>query len=156
MTIQGLFLRHRKLNDFFNHEETGDIVRWLEILDYKYQAYSLMTKFYTLKGNRPIEFLSDYSLSVLDPIIDYSPSHAVKNIGEALHRITVKSKQKNFRSLVTFKTKNPDFYFFHKNNDFLFLDLPAYNLALFHFYKQFFTESILAKEAAMEVLSRHY
>ena len=154
--VQKLFLSHQKMGRFFNEEETEDIIRWLEILDYKYQAFSLMTKFSVLKRKGPIDFLTDYSLSVLDPNIEYSPRSATKNIREALARITVKSKQKNLYSLVIFKTHNPDFYFSHKNNDFLFLDLPRYNLALFYFYKKLFAEAVHSKDAAMEILSRVY
>ncbi len=151
-----LFQQHQQMQFFFTADESADVIRWLELLDYKYQVFSLMTKFRAVKGKGQIEFLTDYSLSVLDPNIDYSPAQVMYNLREALRRISIKSKEKMLNSLVTFKSKNPDFHFFHKNNDFLFLELPKYKLALLYFYKLTFPNVSEAHEAAQKVIKQHY
>lgn len=154
--ILQLFLAHQQHQNFFSDEEKADVIRWLELLDYKYQVFSLVTKFKAIKGKGVIEFLSDYSLSVLDPNIEYSPAKAMRNLRESLNRIVIKSKEQQYNSLVTFKTKNPGMHFFHKNNDFIFIELPKYNLALLYFYKRAFINELEAKDASMEVIKAHY
>jgi len=154
--ILQLFLAHQRHQNFFNDEEKADVIRWLELLDYKYQVFSLVTKFRALKGKGAIEFLSDYSFSVLDPNIEYSPAKAMGNLRESLHRITIKSKKEQLNSLVTFRTKNPDTHFFHKNNDFIFLELPKYKLGFLYFYKRSFVNELEAKDVAMETIKQHY
>lgn len=151
-----LFSTKFQKHKFFDEEEKAEIIRWLELLDYKYQVFSLVTRFRVLKGKGPIPFLNDFSLSVLDPNINYSPAKAMRNLRESFKRISVKSKVPQLNSLVIFTTKNPDMHFFHKNNDFLFIELPKYNLALLHFYKLTFKSESEAKDAAMEIIKLHY
>jgi hypothetical protein len=116
----------------------------------------LITRFRALKGKGVIPFLSDYSLSVLDQNIDFSPVKVMKNLRDSLKRISTKSKASLYNSLVAFTTKNPDMHFFHKNNDFLFIELPQYNLALLHFYRRTFVNELGAKDAAMDIIKLHY
>ena len=151
-----LFLAHQQHQNFFNREEKSDVIRWLELLDYKYQVFSLNTRFRALKGKVVIPFLSDYPLSVLDSNIEFSPVKVIRSLRAALGRIATKSKVKNLNSLVTFKTSNPDIHFFHKNNDFIFLELPKYKLALLYFYVQIFPNELEARDAAMEIIKQHY
>jgi hypothetical protein len=153
--ILQLFSAHNE-HQCFSNQERQVIVRWLEILDYKYQVFSLTTSFRALKGKGPIEFLSDFPLSVLDPNVHYSPSKVMRNLRDSLHRIASKSKEKKMNSLVVFKTKNSGMHFFHKNNDFIFLELPKFQLALFYFYQQTFDGELEAKDAAMEIIQRIY
>lgn len=151
-----LFLAHKQHLNFFDNTEKANIILWLELLDYKYQVFSLVTRFRALKGKGKIDFLSDYPLSVLDPDIEYSPTKALRNLREALNRITIKSKAMKYNSLVTFNTKNPDMHFFHKNNDFIFIELPKYRLAFLYFYKRSFNSELEAKDYAMEIIKAHY
>jgi len=141
---------------YFNDEERSNIIRWLEIIDYKYQVFSLVTKFKASKENGYIEFLSELPLSVLDTNIQYSPAKAIKNLRASLHRISCRSKEKNMKSLILFKTKNTSMHFFHKNNDFIFLELPRFQFALFYFYDRTFNTQLEAKDAAMQIINYHY
>jgi hypothetical protein len=151
-----LFSTQYPKRKFFNDEEKADVIRWLELLDYKYQVFSLVTRFRVLKEKGSIPFLSDYSLSVLDQNVDFSPVKVMNNLRDSLKRISKKSKDTLINSLVTFTTKNRDMHFFHKNNDFLFIELPKYNLALVHFYKRTFVNELEAKDAAMDTIKLHY
>jgi hypothetical protein len=154
--IGQLFLAHKQHQNFFNDEQRTDVIRWMEILDYKYQVFDLITRFRAIKGVGAIEYLSDFPLSVLDPKIDYSLKQVKRNLRQAIHRISMKFKGEKINSLVTFKTKNTSMHFFHKNNNCVFLELPKYGLALLYFYEKTFANEIAAKDAAMEVINQHY
>jgi hypothetical protein len=143
-------------NQFFEDDELSDIIRWIQILDYKFQVFSLLTRFKAVAAQGTIPFLSDYSLSVLDPAIEYSPAKAIRNLRRSLDRITVRSKNKNINSLVVFKTSNPDISFFHKSNDFLFLELPQHQIAIIYFYELIFLDVFTARDHAMNLIKNHY
>jgi hypothetical protein len=151
-----LLIQHGQTRSGFSIQESSDIIRWLELLDYKYQIFSLMMRFKAIKDKGVIEFLGDFSLSTLDPNIEYSPSKVLRNLRQALQRITVKSKDKMLNSLVLFKTKNPEMHFFHKNNDFLFLELPTFKLALVYFFTRSFENIFVAKEVALATIKQYY
>jgi hypothetical protein len=154
--ILQLFSNNNLQHDFFQDEDLIRILRWLEILDYKFQVFSLVTKFNAVAGHGNIPFLEDFSLSVLDPNIEYSPAKVMRNLRTALKRITVRAKQKNINSLVIFKSSNPEITFFHKNNNFIFLELPQHRIAVFYFYERTFIDVYEARDAAMECINNHY
>lgn len=151
-----LFSTHNLPDEFFNNDELSVIIRWVELLDYKFQVFSLVTRFRAVAGQGDIPFLRDYSLSVLDPNIDYSPAKALGNLRRSLYRITIKGKDKNLNSLVVFKTSNPDISFFHKNNDYMFLELPKHKIAVLYFYELIFRDVFTARDSALEVIKKHY
>ncbi len=151
-----LFSNHNMPYDFFEDHELIKILRWLEILDYKFQVFSLVTKFKVVAGKGPIPFLTDFSLSVLDPNIEYSPAKVMRNLRRALTRITIRSKVKYINSLVIFKSSNPEISFFHKNNDFMFLELPQHKIAVLYFYERAFDDVYAARDAALELIKQHY
>lgn len=88
--------------------------------------------------------------------IDYSPNKAVSQIRIAQKRVTTKSKSNNKNSLVVFKTKNESFCFFHHLNDFIFLELPKYRVALFYFYSKEFENNEIARDEAMKIIKYVY
>jgi hypothetical protein len=141
---------------FFEGFELNNIICWMELLDFKFQVFSLITRFKVLRGKGEISFLSDYSLSVLDPNIEYSPTKAMSNLRKSLSRMTVKKKKNRLNSLVIFRTSNTNLHFFHKNNDYLFLELPKYRIAVLYFYEQIFENVYAARDAAMHVIKSHY
>ena len=151
-----LFQHHRLPTEFFEDDELEDIIRWLEILDYKFQVFSLTTTFRAHKKTGTIPFLSDYSISVLDPNVDYSPHKVMTNLRQSLKRISVKSKIWSIDSLVIFKSHNPGPHFFHKNNDYIFVELAHKKIAMFYFYKRYFTDVASARDAALAIIKEHY
>lgn len=154
--INSLFSNHNLSETFFSHEEREDIIRWLEIIEYKFQIFSLTAKFLASKNAAYNSFLSHFPLSVLDPNINYSPAKVLSGLRDALRRITIKSKNSHLNSLVIFKTSNPDMTFFHKNNDYIFLELPQKKIALFHFFRKVFSDVIQARNEAIEIMHKHY
>lgn len=142
--------------EFFTSEEIQNIIRWLEIIEYKFQLLEIRRKFIRAKPSQYIKYLRDIPLSVMRGDIDYSPIKAIAEIRRAQKRVTQKSKSKNQNSLVIFKTKNDSFYFFHHLNDFIFLELPKFGIALFYFYSRNFENEEIAKNDAMEIIATVY
>lgn len=151
-----IFTQHNLPTEYFKLDELTDIIRWMQLLDYKFQAFSLITRFRAVAGQGSTAFLRDYPLSVLDPNVEYSPVKVLQNLRRSFKRIIVKSKIENLNSLVIFKTSNPDIHFFHKNNDFLFLELPRYNIAIIYFYELLFSNAISARNYALELIHQNY
>jgi len=141
---------------FFNNEQLQNIIRWLEIIEYKFQLLEIRRKFIKSKSSQYLEYLRDVPVSIMRANIDYSPSKAVSHIRLAQRRVIQKSKDSNQNSLVVFKTKNESFYFFHHLNDFIFLELPKFGIALFYFYSRKFENVEDAKNEAMEIIKTVY
>jgi hypothetical protein len=140
----------------FSIEESENIIRWLEIIDYKFQILDVVRVFKTSKQAGHIPFLSDYPISVLRASMDYSPSKVIAEMRRSHKRITTKNKNQNINSLVTFKTSNKGFNFFHQMNDFIFLELPKKHVAFFYFYHKTFANEIIAHKEAMKIIKQFY
>lgn len=141
---------------FFTNEQLQNIIRWLEIIEYKFQLLEIRRKFIKSKSSQYIEYLRDIPVSIMRSDIDYSPSKAVTQIRLAQKRVTEKSKISNQNSLIIFKTKNEGFHFFHHLNDFIFLELPKFEVALFYFYSRKFENDEVAKDEAMKIINKVY
>lgn len=141
---------------FFNHEEIQNIIRWLEIIEYKFQMLEIRRKFLKSKKLENSSYFRNIPISIMRANIDYSPNKAVSQIRLAQKRVTTKSKNNNENSLIVFKTKNESFYFFHHLNDFIFLELPKYKVALFYFYSKEFENNEIAKDEAMKIITSVY
>lgn len=136
--------------------ELEAIIAWLELIDYKFQVISITRRFVAHKRQGFIDYLSDFPISVLDPAFDYSPRRVLQVLRAGMRRMGMKSKVRHLNSLVTFKTQNISFYFFHKINDFIFLEMPHKGVALFYFYCQEFESPEAAHGAAMEKIKANY
>lgn len=110
--IISLFNRTDLSKESFSSEEIQNIIRWLEIIEYKFQLLEIRRKFIRAKSSQYIEYLRDIPVSIMRGDIDYSPTKAIAQIRLAQKRVTQKSKVKKENSLVIFKTKNESFYFF--------------------------------------------
>jgi hypothetical protein len=141
---------------FFSNEDLQNIIRWLEIIEYKFQILEIRRKFTKSKYADYIPYLSDIPISLMRENINYSPSKAIAQIRIAQKRITVKSKNEKENSLVIFKTKNESFHFFHHLNDFIFLELPEFKIAIFYFYSRIFQNTKEAHDTAIEIIKSVY
>lgn len=141
---------------FFNQHEIHNIIRWLEIIEYKFQLLEIRRKFLKSKNLENSSYFRNIPISIMRANIDYSPYKAVSQIRLAQKRVTTKSKFNNINSLVVFKTKNESFYFFHHLNDFIFLELPKYGVAFFYFYSKEFDDNKNAKDEAMKIVTSVY
>lgn len=154
--ILQLFAKTDLNKSFFTNYEMQNIIRWLEIVEFKFQVLEAKRKFIKSKSSIFIPGLADFPLTVLRESVNYSPSKAIAEIRLCQKRLSVKSKNKNLNSLVIFKTKNKGFYFFHTLNDFIFIELPQYKIALFYFYSKLFKNKNEAFKEANNIIDKTY
>jgi len=140
----------------FSDYEIQNIIRWLEIIEYKFQILEIRRKFIKLKNGTFIPYLADFPISIIRWINDLTPSKIVSQIRFSQKRITIKSKKQNINSLIVFKTNNKWFHFFHNMNEFIFLELPKHNIALFYFYNKLFNNNSDAYNEAMKIINKFY
>ena len=136
--------------------ELQKIIIWLELIDYKFQILNLRRKFRRLKDGDYIPYLANLPIAIMQDNASIPPSKVFSNVRNALKRLSIKSKESKINSLVVFKTSNESFHFFHKMNEFIFIELPDQNLALFYFYQQEFEQPKEAFDKAMEIIKKLY
>lgn len=142
--------------EHFNNADLVNIVRWLEIIDYKFKVLNSKRLFRAHKEKGYIEMLADTPLSILRESVNYSPSKAIAEIRRSLIRLTVKNKSLHLNSLTILKTKNKGFHFFHKMDDFIFIEIPQFEIALFYFFKETFKTHELGHSAAKKIIEEVY
>lgn len=151
--IQQLFNSVDFSEDFFDDNQLDKLILWLEIIDYKLQILDLRRKFNKAPKGPYIPYLANIPVAILQR--DISPIWIFRGLNKAYKRLGV--KKKNFKeSLLVFKTKNADFHFFNRNHDFIFLELPEYEKALFLFLSERFDEHKDAHDKAMEIMKKVY
>jgi hypothetical protein len=154
--INKLFSMVDPASYYFNRNEIENIIRWLEIIDYKFQILNSRRIFLASKKDGYNRDITNIPLSVLRPKIKFSPSKAIAEIRRSFKRIIKKNKANNFNSLVVFKSSNKGFYFFHTMDEFIFIELPQYKIALFYFFKIRFPTIKAAHKAANEIIDKVY
>lgn len=154
--ITKLFNRVNLKVTYFNLFEIDNIIRWLELIEYKFQVLEIRRKFTKAKSADYIPYLANIPISIMRESIDYSPTKAMAQIRTAQKRITTKSKNNNRNSLLVLQTKNKDFHFFHKMNEFIFLEIPEYKIALFYFYERSFEDTQTAQNEAKKIVENLY
>lgn len=100
--------------------------------------------------------MADFSLSELRIPGPETPSKVLSEIRRTQKRLTVKNKKPKINSLTIFKTKNKGFHFFHQMDEFIFLELPQYGIALFYFYKKIFETEKDGYTEARKVIDKVY
>lgn len=106
-------------------DEKENIIRWLEIIDYK---------FHLLQANSDVK----------------TPLY------RSLTRITIKNKLKHINSLVLFKTTREGFHFFQTMDEYIFMELPIQQFALFYFYSKTFKTPQEAQKEATKIIESNY
>ncbi|MBZ4189326.1 hypothetical protein [Niabella beijingensis] len=154
--VQASFKNRNVKKQPFTVEELENVILWLEIIDYKFQILNARRRFRASKNLGYISYLADFPLSVLRKLVDYSPKKTITEIRRSQKRLLLKSKLKAINSLIVFKTTNNAFHFFHHMDDFIFLELPRQQIALFYFYKKKFTDKTIAYENAMKIINTLY
>jgi hypothetical protein len=142
--------------EYFDNDDLSHIIRWLEIIDYKFQVLNAKRIFLAHKEKGYFSSLADIPLSILRESVNYSPSKAVTEIRRSLKRLTIKDKSQHLNSLTIFKTKNKGFHFFHKMDDFIFIEIPQFKIALFYFYKKTFKTLKSGQRATKKIIDQVY
>ena len=142
-------------SDFIDNEIIKKVIIWLEFIDYKFQVLNLRRKFRKVKDGEYVPYLAEMPISIMQNI-SISPSKVFSSLRSALKRLSVKSRANKMNSLLVFKTTNKNFHFFHKMNDFIFIELPKHEVAFFYFYIREFNTPMEAHNQAMEHMKMVY
>ena len=142
--------------DDFSDKDLFNIILWLEIIEYKFQVLDMRRKFLKSKNGMYIPYLINIPILILQNDASLSPSKVFSNLRRALHRLTIKSELNRYNSLVLFKSTNKEYHFFHKTNEFIFLELANYGLGLFYFFEQEFTHAKQAQKEAWDIIKDVY
>lgn len=153
--LEILFRENKSHGNSFSNNEIEKIILWFELIDYKFHVLNLRRKFHKPKNGQYIPYLSDLPISIMQNI-DTSPSKIHSSLRKSLKRLSVKSKTKKINSLVVFKTTNENFHFFHNTDEFIFVELPKYHIALFYFINQEFKTNQKAYNSAMGIIRKVY
>jgi len=138
---------------YYSPDDWLIIIRWLEIIDFKFQVWDLRTEFKRHKKSEYIPFLSDFSIAFMR---DGSVRTVTTKTRKSLRRIGTKDKSKRISHLVVGTTKNTSFHYMHTSGDFIFLEIPLYNKIFFYFFeKEFKSEKQVSREA-MKIISSNY
>ncbi|HSH25935.1 MAG TPA: hypothetical protein VLA13_10425 [Massilibacterium sp.] len=154
--IKSSFKKVNLQTAFFSAREQDNIISWLEIIDYKFQALNLRREFLKHKEAEYIRFLSDIPLAFMEDKASISPNEVREKIINSSNRIICRSKKIKRNSLLVFKTKNPDFHFFHEMDDFIFIELPRFDVAAFLFLEKQFNQHKQAHNEAMRIIKEVY
>lgn len=134
---------------YYHPDEWENIIRWLEIIDFKFQVLDITTMFRAHKDVGYIPALADLPIAI---IRDVSPTSVKSGIRQALKRITTKNKTKKANSLIVAKTNEKTFHYFHQSGQFIYLEIPTYNKAFFYFYDKEFKTGHTAKKEAIKII----
>jgi hypothetical protein len=138
---------------YYSQEEWENVIRWLEIIDFKFQVWDIITKFRAHKTAGYVPFFADLSIAFMR---DISVRSVTSKARLALKRIGTKNKTRRADSLIVGRTIEKTFHYFHKSGQFMHLELPTYNKMFFIFYeKEHVNDKAVLKEA-MEIIKEVY
>ncbi len=150
--IKALFMDTNLSKDYFEYNESLNIIRWLELIDYKFQVLNFRRKFLRNQSNEYVPFLKDVPMSVMRMDIDLSPYKALSQLRNSQTRLRRKEKNSRYFSLVFYKSKNKQSHFLHTMDKFIFLEFPEYQMAMFYFFNEIFENNFAADKQAKQII----
>lgn len=138
-----------EIENHLSVEDFSNIIRWLEILDYKLQVYDCRRKYIKHGNSKYDPAWGHMPVAWMRHFIDMNPFKALDYLRKSQRRITVKSKIDRFRSLVLFEAPKPDFDFFTQPDEYIYVSFPMYKIAVFYFLRKSFEDP---EEAFQEAL----
>lgn len=137
----------------YSPEEWVLLIRWLEIIDFKFQVYDLRTDF---KKHKDYQYIADFSNLSIAYMRDFSVRSVKTKARKSLKRIAIKDKSKRVSYLIAGSTKNESFHYFHTSGDFIFLEIPQFKKIFFYFLDREFKNESKVEEEAMKIIKDVY
>lgn len=154
--INGLFLTTDLKTNYFRYEESLNIIRWLEIVEYKFHILNFRRKFRRKKSEDYIPLIRDVPMSVMRTKIGLSPYKALSQLRKSQARIKRKEKDTRYYSLVIFRSKNTQSLFFHAMDEYIYFGFPEYQMGMFYFFNQEFGSNYDAADDAKKIILKIY
>lgn len=142
--------------DYYEYEESLNVIRWLELIDYKFHVLNFRRKFIRNHSEEFIPFIKEVPMSVMRRNINLSPYKAMSQLRASQARIRRKDKEQKYYSLVFWKSKNKQSLFFHTMDEYIYFEFPEYQMAMFYFYKKEFESNFEAEKEAKEMIMKIY
>lgn len=144
--------RGEELTDY----EYDCIIWWLQYMGFKLQLMDLRNRFLRYKGGDYIPFLANFPVAMFWGDVDTTPGDVFRIIRKSRRNLMSKWKDKKHNSLMVFETSNKSFHFFHKVDEFIFIEMPQVKKAFFFFFNKEFGSHDLAHEECMKIIEKCY
>jgi hypothetical protein len=154
--IKTLLLDTDLENHYFEYEDSLNIIRWLELIEYKFHVLEFRRKFRAQKASQYVPVLRDIPISIMRYSIEMSPYAALAQLRLSQSRIKRKEKDSRYYSMIIYKTKNEQPHFFHAMDKFIYFEFPEYGMALFYFFNEEFSSNYDAADKAKQIISDYY
>lgn len=148
-TLSSVDLQER----YYSSDEWDNVIRWLEIIDYKFLVLDMRTKFLAHRKTGFIPAIAKYPVAVIRDLSEYSVKSKCRL---ALRRISRKDKYARAASLMVGRTIEKSFHYFHTSGQFIHLEIPTYNKAFFYFYEKEFDDDETMKNEAFKIINYVY
>ncbi|MCP9769224.1 hypothetical protein EGI22_15010 [Lacihabitans sp. LS3-19] len=154
--INNLFRDTDLSNDYYEYEESLNVIRWLEIIEYKFHVLNFRRKFRRKQSTDFIPIFRDVPMSVMRLNIELSPYKAMAQLRKSQARIKRQDKESRYFSLVFWRSKNKQSLFFHTMDEHIFFEFPEYQMAMFYFFNKEFESNYDAEKEAKEIIMKNY
>ncbi|MGQ8338972.1 hypothetical protein ACUNWD_20605 [Sunxiuqinia sp. A32] len=135
-------------------DDLSNIIRWLEILDYKLQVNDCRRKYIKYGNSKYSREFGKFPVAMLRHFFEMSPFKAYNFLRQSQNRITIKRKLERIDSLLIFKPKISEFNFFNLPNEHIFLNFPMFKIAIFYFFRKSHNNEKEALNEAYEIMTK--
>ncbi|MDB5226498.1 MAG: hypothetical protein JWN78_691 [Bacteroidota bacterium] len=138
------------------HEEhsAANIMRWLELLDYKGQVYDCRRSYIKYSNGKYNPLWGALPLAMMRHFWEMKPFKPFDYLRNTQRRITVKEKLTRINSFVVFRPKESHFNFFVQPNEYIYISFSSIKLAFFYFFKEDFENYYDAGKKAVYIIKR--
>ncbi|OPC34465.1 hypothetical protein [Elizabethkingia miricola] len=133
-----LILSRLENSESYKNEDLKNIIRWLEILEYKLQVFQCRLKFIKYGSNNYSQEFGVLQVAWMRHFWEMNPFKALSHLKFIQKSITIKEKSLSLNSLVIFTTKDPHHEFFHQPSEYIFISFPMFKIAIFYFFRRKF------------------
>lgn len=138
---------------YYSSQQWDNIIRWLELIDFKFQVLDISKKFLKHKNYEYVPFLAHFSVAFMRHMSIRSITSKARL---ALKRVTTKDRSRRSHALVVASMKEKTFHNFHTSGQFIYLEVPRYNKAFFYFYEREFKNDNATLREAKKIIREVY
>lgn len=142
-------------NDFYN-EDIDLVIWWLQCISYKLQVFDFRKKIIKPKGMDFSKEASELPLALFRQDGKVDELNTFFQLDVTRFELTKKLKPQIRNSLVLYKTTNKENHFFHKVDDFIFVEIAHIGYAFFLFFNIMFPNKSDASTLSKEIINEYY
>lgn len=135
-------------------QSASNIMRWLELLDYKTQIYDCRRLYLKYLNDDYDSQWGIFPLAMMRHFNELKPFGPFDYLRSTQRRITIKEKNSRINSFVIFRPKKPHFDFFVKPTEYIYISFSMTNIAFFYFFKKNFLDYSDAIKEALFIIRK--